>query len=111
MRYLILAAALLAPTAALAALPTPPKPPAKPVPTLQAPKPDPLVRSCAEAATRAFRRTILLHADVIADEAQIAALKAQVAKLRGAHHGLTTPPPVVHSSGAQSARPPHGGSP
>ena len=65
MRHLILAAALLAPTIAVAA---------------PAQQPPPIVEACAQAATEQMQQAIVWHAQVIADAAQIAALKAQAAK-------------------------------
>lgn len=67
MRPLILAAALLAPTVALAA-PAPQQPP------------PPLVQACAQAATEQMQQAIVWHAQAITDAAEVAALKAQVAK-------------------------------
>ena len=67
MKRLILAAALLAPLPALA----------QPAPQ----KPDPIVQACAASATEQMQQAMVWHAQAITDAAQIAALKAQVAKL------------------------------
>ncbi len=66
MRRLILAA-LFAATPALAA--TAPQ------------QPPPLVQACAQAATEQLQQAMVWHAQVIDQAAQIAALRAQVAKL------------------------------
>ena len=44
-------------------------------------KPDPIVQACAQAATEQMQQAMVWHAQAITDAAQIAALKAQVAKL------------------------------
>ncbi len=67
MRRLILVAALLAPTVAVAA-PTP-QPPA------------PIVQACAQAATEQMQQAMVFHAQVIADQTRIEALEAQVKRL------------------------------
>ena len=67
MRPLILAAVALTPAIALAA-PAPQQPP-------------PIVQACAQSATDQMQQAIVWHAQAIADGQQIAALRAQVAKL------------------------------
>ena len=44
-------------------------------------KPDPIVQACAQSATEQMQQAMVWHAQAITDAAQIAALKAQIAKL------------------------------
>ncbi len=44
-------------------------------------QPPPLVQACAQAATEQLQQAMVWHARVIGQAAQIAALKAQIAKM------------------------------
>ena len=44
-------------------------------------QPPPLVQACAQAATEQMQQAMVWHAQAIADAAEIAALRAQIAKL------------------------------
>ena len=68
MRRLILAAVLFPAVALAAPAPKPQQPP-------------PLVQACAQAATEQMQQAMVWHAQAIADAAEIAALRAQVAKM------------------------------
>lgn len=50
-------------------------------------QPPPLIQACAQSATEQMQQAIVWHAQAITDTAEIAALKAQVAKL--------SPPPIT----------------
>ncbi len=93
MRHLILAVALLAPTAAFAGLPMPPKPPAKPVPTVQAAVAG-LARACQGAPAL---NTVLgvACAQIERDRQAIAAMQADQAVAAAKAH---TPPAAFRAS-------------